>query len=336
MQLTAAQLAQLLGGTVDGNPDAVVSGVGKIESATPEELTFLSNPKYEPQLYASRAGVVLVSHDFQPKETLSPTLVRVGNVYAALAALLEQYQQQRKPHPGRSDWCKIDESARIGDDAYLGDFTVIGKNVQIGHGAIIHSQVYIGENVRIGDRVELHPGVRIYAHCVLGDDCIVHANTVIGADGFGFAPQADGTYRKFPQVGNVIIGDRVEIGSNSTIDRGSMGPTHIGNGTKIDNLVMIAHNVEIGENTVIAAQAGIAGSTHIGNRVQIGGQAGFVGHIKVADGTKVQAQSGINRSVRQENTALYGSPAFGYRDFLKSYAIFRKLPEIVAELQKED
>lgn len=329
MQLTAAQLAQLLGGTVEGNPEVAVSNIGKIEEAQPHELTFLSNPKYEPQLYTSRAGIMLVSRAFTPRQPLAATLVRVENVYAALAALLEQVQQQRRPRPGRGEFVRIDESAQIGDDAYVGDFVVIKNGVQIGAGAVIHPQVFLGENVRIGRNVTLHPGVRIYADCVLGDDCIIHANTVIGADGFGFAPQADGTYRKFPQVGNVVIGDRVEIGSNSTIDRGSMGPTRIGSGTKIDNLVMIAHNVEIGENTVIAAQAGVAGSTHIGDGCQIGGQAGFVGHIKVANGTKVQAQSGVNRSIRKEDTAVYGSPAFGYRDFLKSYALFRRLPELL-------
>ena len=329
MQLTAAQLAHLLGGTVEGDPHTTVSNVGKIEDAQAHELTFLSNPKYEPQVYTTRAGVVLVAHDFRPKQPLAPTLVRVENVYAALGALLEQYQQQRRPRPGRGEFLRIDETAQIGDDAYVGDFVVVGKNVRIGANAVVHPQVYIGENVRIGRNVTLHPGVRIYADCVLGDDCTIHANAVIGADGFGFAPQADGTYRKFPQVGNVILGDRVEIGASSTIDRGSMGPTRIGSGTKIDNLVMIAHNVEVGEHTVIAAQAGIAGSTHIGSRCQIGGQAGFVGHIRVADGTKVQAQSGVNRTIRQENTAVYGSPAFAYRDYLKSYALFRRLPELL-------
>ena len=328
MQLTAAALAQLLRGTVSGNPDVTVHNFGKIEEAGAGELTFLSNPKYEPHLYKTEADIVLVARDFSPAHPVRATLVHVEDVYGSLAQLLERFQQARRPAAGRSATAIVAESCSVGEGTHLGHFVVVEADSDIGEDCVLHAQVYVGRGVRLGRNVTLHTGVKIYEGCHIGDNCILHANVVVGADGFGFAPQSDGTYRKFPQVGNVIIESDVEIGANSTIDRGSMGPTRIGRGTKIDNLVMIAHNVQIGEHTVIAAQAGIAGSTRIGNGVQIGGQAGFVGHIEVADGVKVQAQSGINRSIKEEGTAVYGSPAIGYRDYLKSYALFRRLPEM--------
>lgn len=328
MQLSAAALAHLLQGTITGDPEVVVHNFGKIEEAGPGELSFLSNPKYESYLYETGADIVLVATSFAPSRPVSATLIHVEDVYGSLARLLEQFQQSNRPAPGQSATAVVAETASVGAEVHLGHFVIVEDGAQIGEGCTLYPHVFIGKNVKLGKNVTLHSGVKIYEGCSIGDNCVLHANVVVGADGFGFAPQTDGTYRKFPQVGHVIIGDEVEIGANSTIDRGSMGPTVIGRGTKIDNLVMIAHNVQIGEHTVIAAQAGIAGSTKIGSGVQIGGQAGFVGHIEIADGVKVQAQSGINRSIKEKGTAVYGSPAIAYRDYLKSYALFRRLPEM--------
>ncbi|MEM8909331.1 MAG: UDP-3-O-(3-hydroxymyristoyl)glucosamine N-acyltransferase, partial [Bacteroidota bacterium] len=248
--------------------------------------------------------------------------------------LLDRFGQQERQQSGISEEAAIHSSAIIGSDCSVGKFCVIEEGVSIGEGTTLYPQVYLGKNVRIGKRVILHPGVKIYHDCQIGDDCILHANVVIGADGFGFIPQNDGGFQKIPQIGNVLIEDQVEIGANTVIDRATMGSTLIKAGVKLDNLIQVAHNVEIGENTAIAAQAGIAGSTKIGKGCLIGGQVGFVGHIKVADGVKIQAQSGVAAGIETPNTSVYGSPALPYRDYLKSYAIFRQLPELSQKIKE--
>ncbi len=324
----------MLGGSLEGNPDVVVNRPAKIEEATAGTLTFLTNPKYEAFAYTTQASILLVARDFAPTQKVTPTLIRLDDVYAAVTILLEKFGAQQNTQPSNIDEkAAIDISAKIGDQTGIGAFSVVQKNVTIGDNCNIFPQVFIGENVRIGNHVTLHPGVRIYHDCSIGNHCILHANVVVGADGFGFAPQADGSYKKVSQIGNVLIENDVEIGANTTIDRATMGSTIIRAGAKIDNLVMIAHNVEIGSHTVIAAQAGIAGSTKIGEKCMIGGQSGFVGHIKIADGTKVQAQSGVAAAVETPNTALYGSPALPYSNYLKSYAIFKQLPDLVKKIR---
>ncbi len=324
----------MLGGSLEGNPDVVVDRPAKIEEATAGTLTFLANPKYEAYAYTTQASILLVARDFSPTQKVIPTLIRLDDVYAAVTILLEKFGAHQNTQSSKIDEkAAIHTSAKIGDQTGIGAFSVVQKNVTIGDNCNIFPQVFIGENVRIGNHVTLHPGVRIYHGCSIGDHCILHANVVVGADGFGFAPQADGSYKKVSQIGNVLIENNVEIGANTTIDRATMGSTIIRAGAKIDNLVMIAHNVEIGSHTVIAAQAGIAGSTKIGEKCMIGGQSGFVGHIKIADGTKVQAQSGVAAAVETPNTALYGSPALPYSNYLKSYAIFKQLPDLIKKIR---
>lgn len=335
MQITAKQVAQLLGGTVEGDESVVIHGPAKIEEGTPGTLSFFANPKYEAHLYTTRASAVLVAKDFVPRQTIQTTLIRVADVYAAITQLLEQFGKEKEEKsftvsPLSFVHDEVNLEMRVG----VGPFSVIEKGATIGEGTRIAAQVFIGQNVQIGANVTIYPGVKIYRDCRIDDHCIIHANAVIGSDGFGFAPQEDGTYHKIPQLGNVILEANVEIGANAVIDRATMGSTVIHSGVKIDNLVQIAHNVEVGSNTVIAAQAGIAGSAKIGQNVQIGGQAGFVGHIKVADGVKVQAQSGVARTVKKEGTALYGSPALGYNEYLKSYSVFKNLPEIYRQLNE--
>ena len=332
MQISAKKLADLLGGTIEGDGDVLISKASKIEEATLGSIAFLANPKYEEYVYTTEASVLLVSKSFAPKEKIKPTLVRVDDVYHSVSILLSQFGHQAEKS-GISDRAIIGENNSIHPTAYVGHMSVIGDEVLIGAGSQIDSQVSIGNKVKIGENVRIYPGVRIYKDCVIGDNCIVHANVVIGSDGFGFAPNPDGSYSKIPQIGNVIIEEDVEIGANSTIDRATMGSTIIKKGVKLDNLVMIAHNAEVGMNTVIAAQTGVAGSTKIGAQCVIGGQVGFAGHVKIANGTKIQGQSGVNKSITEEGISLYGSPALNYRDFLKSYSIFRKLPELQERVQ---
>ncbi len=331
MQISAKKLAELLGGTIEGDGDVLVSVASKIEEARSGSIAFLANPKYEEFVYTTEASILLVSKSFTPKETVKPTLVRVDDVYRCVSILLSQFGNQATKS-GISNKAELGDHSTIDPSAYIGPFTVVGKKVQIGAGSQIDSQVSIGDNVKIGNNVRVYPGVRIYRDCEIGDNCILHANVVVGSDGFGFAPNPDGSYSKIPQIGNVLIEEDVEIGANTTIDRATMGSTIIRKGAKIDNLIMVAHNVEIGAHTVIAAQTGIAGSTKIGDRCVIGGQVGFAGHLKIANGTKIQAQSGINKTIKKEGTSLYGSPALNYRDFLKSYSIFRKLPNLQERL----
>lgn len=337
MQLSAREIAQLLNGIVEGDPEVVVNRPSKIEEGGVGTITFLANDKYEEFVYETTASVLLVSRDFQPKRPVSATLIRVENVYSSLSFLLEKFGNQIKVSSGISDKAFVHPSAKLGKGVSVGVFAVIDENAIIGEGCHIAMQVYIGNNVELGKNVTVYPGAKILHDCKIGDNCVIYPNVVIGSDGFGFAPTADGTYKKIPQTGNVVIEHNVEIGSGTTIDRATMGSTIIRSGVKLDNLIQIAHNVEIGENTVIAAQAGIAGSTKIGRNCRIGGQVGFAGHISIADGTQIQAQSGIASNVKEPNTALFGYPAIPYKDYIKSYSIFKKLPELyklIKDLEK--
>lgn len=334
MTFSAATIAQLAGGRVEGNAQAAVSGFGKIEEAQAGQLAFLANPKYEEYLYTTQASVVIVNESLELKQSVQATLIRVPDAYSAFAALLSQYEaMQRQMLSGREEPSFVHDTATMGNDVYIGAFAYIGKNVRIGNNVKIYPQVFIGDDVIIGDNTVLNPGVKVYHRCVLGKNVIVHAGTVIGSDGFGFAPQADGTFKKVPQMGNVVLEDDVEVGSNSTIDRATIGSTIVHAGAKIDNLVQIAHNVEIGSHTVIAAQTGISGSTKIGKGVMIGGQAGIVGHIKIGDGAKINAQSGVSKSL-DNGKAVTGSPAYDYTSALRSQAVSRRLPELEKKVKE--
>ena len=338
MKFNADRIALLIQGKVEGDGNTVVSSFGKIEEAKQGQLAFLANPKYEDFLYTTRASIIIVNDSQELKQPVSATLIRVADAYLAFASLLQKYQEMMQEQLiGIQQPSFIDGSATLGDHVFVGAFTYIGENAVIGNNAKLYPGVYIGNDVTIGDNTIIHPGARIYFGCVVGKHVIIHAGTVIGGDGFGFAPQDDGTYKKVPQIGNVIIEDNVEIGCNSTIDRATVGSTIIRSGTKLDNLIQIAHNVEVGNNTVIAAQAGISGSTKLGNNVMIGGQAGIVGHLQLADGVKVNAQSGVSKSIKQKNAAVTGSPAYEYTSALRSQAISRNLPQMekrLAELEK--
>lgn len=335
MQFTAEQVAQLIQGTVEGDARIQVSDFGKIEEARSGQLAFLANPKYEEFLYRTAASVVIVNESLVLKHPVQATLIRVPDAYSAFATLLDFYQQmQNRQLNGRQDPVFVHSSATIGEQVFLGAFAYVGEKSVVGANTKIFPQVYIGNEVKIGDNCLIFPGVKIYHRCVIGSNVIIHAGTVIGADGFGFAPQADGTYRKVPQIGNVVVEDGVEIGANSTIDRATIGSTIIRTGAKIDNLVQIAHNVEVGSNTVIAAQTGISGSTKLGKHVMIGGQAGIVGHISIADGTRINGQSGVSKTIKQPNTAVTGSPAYDYTAALRSQAVYRKLPDLEKRIEE--
>jgi len=329
MQFSAAQIAMMINGRVEGNAEALVASFGKIEDAKPGQLAFLANPKYEEYLYSTKASIIIVNEKQELKHPIDATLIRVTDAYTAFAILLDKYQQiQNQQLSGVQQPAYIDATSKIGEHVFIGAFAYIGANAVIADGAKIFPHAYIGNNVLVGENTIVHPGVKIYHGCIIGRNVVIHAGTVIGGDGFGFAPQADGTYKKVPQIGNVIIEDNVEIGSNTTIDRGTMGSTLIKSGAKLDNLLQIAHNVEIGSNSVIAAQAGISGSTKVGNNVMIGGQVGIVGHLVIADGSKINAQSGVSKSIKKPNTAVSGSPAFDYTAALRSQAVARKLPDL--------
>ncbi len=329
MQFTAVQIAQLINGNIEGNADVAVSSFGKIEEAKSGQLTFLANPKYEDFLYTTAASLVIVNESLELKRTISATIIRVKDAYSAFATLLEIYQQyQSQSLIGIQQPVYIDPSAKIGENVFIGAFVFVGVNVVIGDGTKIFPGSYLGNNVKIANNTTIHPGVKICHDCSVGSNVTIHAGTVIGSDGFGFAPQSDGTLKKVPQIGNVVIEDNVEIGANATIDRATIGSTIIRSGAKLDNLLQIAHNVEIGNNTVVAAQTGISGSTKIGKNVMIGGQAGIVGHIQIADGTKINAQSGVSKSIKKPNTSLTGSPAYDFTSALRSQAVVRNLPEL--------
>jgi len=334
MQFTAAQIALMVDGQVDGNPAEIVFNFGKIEEASTGHLSFLANPKYEEFLYNTNASVILVNESLVVKEAIKATLIRVPNAYVAFATLLKKYQELKTQNiTGIEQPSFIATNAVVGKDTYIGAFTYVSDGAIIGNNTKIFPNSFIGKNVTVGDNCMLHAGVKIYHDCVIGNNVTVHAGTAIGSDGFGFAPQADGTYQKVPQIGNVIIEDTVEIGANACIDRATLGSTIIRSGTKLDNLIQIAHNVEIGNHSVIAAQVGISGSTKIGTGVMIGGQAGIVGHISIADGSKVNAQSGVSKSIKNANSSVTGTPATEFTSALRSQAMLRNLPEMEKRVQ---
>jgi UDP-3-O-[3-hydroxymyristoyl] glucosamine N-acyltransferase len=333
MVATAAQIAQLINGKIEGNAATSVTRPASIQDAQKGDFTFLDNLKYESYIYTTKASIILVNADFIPAQNINATLIKVENVRSSLAFLLGLYGNSNGQTRKVSDKSAIHERAMIGTDVSIGEFVVIEESAQIGSNCTIYPQVFIGKNVKIGENTILYPGVRVYYDCIIGKNCIVHANAVIGADGFGFAPMPDKSWQKVPQVGNVVIGDKVEIGAGTCIDRAALGSTIIQDGVKLDNLIHIAHNVEIGKNTAIAAQTGVAGSTKIGENCQIGGQTGMVGHITLADGTKTQAQSGVASSVKKPDTALFGTPAFEYGDYVRSHIIFKQLPDLQKTLR---
>ncbi len=338
MQFSAAQIAQIIGGQVEGDAEMVVSSFGKIEEAVGGQLAFLANPKYEEFLYSTKADIIIINEAQVLKEPLKATLIRVPDAYSAFALLLRQYERiQAQQMVGIQEPVYIHATVKKGENIFIGAFAYLGENVIVGDEVKIYPNAYIGNNVQIGRGTVIHPGVKIYHDCIIGQKVVIHAGTVIGGDGFGYAPQADGSFKKVPQMGNVIIEDYVEIGSNTTIDRATIGSTIIKEGAKLDNLLQIAHNVEVGNNTVIAAQSGVSGSTKIGNNVMIGGQVGIVGHLTIADGSKINAQSGVSKSMKTPNQAVTGSPAYDYTAALRSQALMRKLPELekrVKELEE--
>ena len=327
-ELSAKFLAQLLKGTVEGDENATASKFAKIEHGKPGTLSFYANPKYEPYVYTSQASILIVGKDFTPKKAVKPTLVRVDDAYTAVADLLKYVSdKKKKAKRHRSLRARWFPSTRFGKKVFLGAFSYVGRHTTVGDNTIIHEQVYIGDDCRIGKNCIFYPGVRIYPGMVIGDNVILHSGVVIGADGFGNAPRPDGSWEKIEHLGNVIIGNDVEIGANSTVDRAQMESTIIGNGVRIDNLCMIAHNVIIGDHTAMAAQVGIAGSTEVGKYCIFGGQVGIAGHLKIADHTTLMAQSGISGNIKQEGQMLMGSPAFQFRQYMRSYALFKKASE---------
>ena len=335
MQFSAAQIAAIIQGRIEGDPAVSVGSFGKIEEAVAGQLAFLANPKYEEFLYNTGASIVIVNDSLELRQALKVTLIRVPDAYTAFASLLAKYQELAAQQlVGIQEPSYISRTARLGEKIFVGAFAYLGENVLIGNNVKIHPQVYLGDNVTIQDNTVIHIGVKIYLDCVIGKNVTIHAGTVIGSDGFGFAPQADGSFKKVPQTGNVVVEDNVEIGANATIDRATIGSTIIKAGAKLDNLIQVAHNVEVGNNTVIAAQAGVSGSTKIGNNVMIGGQAGIVGHIQIADGSKINAQSGVSKSIKVPNSAVTGSPAFEYTSALRSQAVSRNLPELEKRIKE--
>ncbi len=335
MTFTAAQIAIIINGRTEGDANTPVASFGKIEEAQPGQLAFLANPKYEEHLYNTAASIVIINDGQELKQPVTATLIRVPDAYTAFATLLSKYQEMvTQQMTGIQDPCYIAKTAKLGEHVFVAALAYIGEHVVIGDNVKIFPHVFLGENVKIGDNTILHPGVKIYHDCVLGKNITIHAGTIIGSDGFGFAPQADGSFKKVPQIGNVVIEDNVEIGANATIDRATIGSTLIKKGAKLDNLIQIAHNVEVGYSSVIAAQAGVSGSSKIGNGVMIGGQAGIVGHITIADGSKINAQSGVSKSIKTKDTAVTGSPAFDYTSALRSQVVARNLPEIEKRLKE--
>jgi UDP-3-O-[3-hydroxymyristoyl] glucosamine N-acyltransferase len=339
MEFTLEHIAILLEGKLEGNGNRKVNRLDKIQEGKEGGISFLSNPKYEPYLYSTQASAVIVAEDLKLQKEVYSTLIRVKDPYLAFTKLLEAYSESTKRNlEGVQDPVHVGEGTTFGIGGFRGAFSYLGNFCQIGNQVIIHPQVYIGDRVKIGDHTIIHPGVKIFADTEIGNNCEIHPGAIIGSDGFGFAPQEDGTYRPIPQIGKVIIGDRVSIGANSTVDCGTMGATIIKDGVKIDNLVQIAHNVLIGENTVIASQAGVAGSTEIGKNCVIGGKVGIVGHLKIADFTTIGGDTGVTRSITTSGKTLFGYLAMDLKEFLKSYAIFKKLPEInekIKELEKK-
>jgi len=332
MQMSAIELCRLLGGTLEGNPDVLVHDLAKIEDATAGDVSFIANPRYLPYAHTTGASVLVVNNNFEAQQPIQATLIRVPDAYAAFTQLLQLAAAQNKPQ-GVEQPCFIHPTAKIGNHVYIGAFAYVAEGAHIQDHALIYPQTYVGRGVRVGEGSVLFAGVKVYDGCRIGKNCILHSGVVIGADGFGFASQPDGTYQKIPQNGIVVVEDAVEIGANTCIDRATMGATTIKTGVKLDNLIQIAHNVEVAEHTVIAAQAGISGSAKVGRYCMIGGQAGLVGHISLAAKTKVNAQSGITKSVTAEGQFVSGSPAFEYRNQMRAYALFKQLPSLEARLK---
>ncbi len=333
MKFTAHQIANLIDGEIVGDENAEVFTLSKIEEGKRGSLTFLSNPKYTPFIYSTDATITIVNNDFVAEKEINTTLIKVDNAYAAFSTLLEHYNNIKNNKIGVESPVSVAESAIIGDDVYVGAFTSIGENVRIGNNVKIYPNCFIGDNVTIGDHTTIFAGTKIYSDCSIGSYCNIDASVILGADGFGFSPDENGVYSKVPQIGNVIIEDHVDIGASTTIDRATLGSTIIKKGVKLDNQIQIAHNVVIGEHTVIAAQTGIAGSTKIGKHCQIGGQVGIVGHITIGNHVKIQAQSGISKSIA-DNKMLQGTPAFGYGDYYKSYVHFKNLPQLAKDIEE--
>jgi UDP-3-O-[3-hydroxymyristoyl] glucosamine N-acyltransferase len=331
MKFTASQIASILEGEIDGNPEIEVSKLSKIEEGEPGSLTFLSNPKYTSFIYSTNASITIVNKSFKPEEKLKTTLIRVENAYTAFSKLLEYYNMVKLNKSGIEEPVFKSQTAVFGENIYLGAFTYVGDGVKVGEHVKIFPNVFIGDNVTIGNNVIIFAGAKIYSETIIGNNCVIHSGAIIGADGFGFTPNENGEYNKVPQTGNVIIEDFVDIGAGTTIDRATLGSTVIRKGVKLDNQIQIAHNVEIGENTVIAAQSGIAGSTKIGKNCMIGGQVGIAGHLTIGNGVKIQAQSGIGRNVK-DNETLQGSPALNYGDYNKSYVHFKNFPKIIERI----
>ena len=334
MEFTANDIAGLIGGRIEGNPEARVNKLAKIEEGEPQALSFLANPKYTQYIYSTQSSIVIVRTDFEPEQPVTATLIRVEDPYSAFARLLEVYDGMQKKKSGISSGANVASSARIGKNVYIGEFACIGENVVIGDHVHIYPQTYIGDNTSIGAGTTLYQGVKIYHNCKIGNDCMIHAGVVIGADGFGFAPQNDNNYKKVSQIGNVVIEDNVEIGANTTIDRATLGSTIIRKGVKLDNLIQVGHNVEIGENTVIAAQTGISGSTKIGRNCMIGGQVGIVGHIVIADDVKIGAQAGVSGNISQPGSIMLGAPAIEIGRFKRSIAVFNNLDKLSARVSE--
>jgi UDP-3-O-[3-hydroxymyristoyl] glucosamine N-acyltransferase len=332
MEFDAATIAGFLKGEVDGDPNVRVNTIAKIEEGHPGALSFLANPKYEHYIYATKSSIVLVNRSFSPSSKVESTLIRVENAYEAFASLLRLVDQARPRKKGIHATAVIEPTATIGSDVYIGPYAYIGEKCHVGDGTSIYPHVYIGDNATVGNNSILYHRVTVYHECVIGNNCIIHAGTVVGSDGFGFAPQSDNEFMKIPQLGNVVIEDDVEIGANVTIDRSTMGSTFIRRGVKLDNLIQVAHNVEIGENTVMAALTGISGSTKVGKNCMFGGQVGLAGHIKIANGTRIGAQAGVISDIKEENTSVIGSPIMDVKQFLRASVVFRSLPEMKSKL----
>lgn len=339
MEFTAEMIASFLGGQIIGDKNIKVTTVSKIEEASAGALAFLANPKYEPYIYLTGASIVIVNRDFTPKESINTTLIKVDDAYSCFAQLLELYAAHKTSgRQGISSMCSIDKSVTITEDLYVGDYTVIEKGVKLGREVKIYPQVFIGQNVTLGDNVVIYPGAKIYDDCVIGNNVTIHSGAVIGADGFGFAPLEDGTYKKIPQIGNVVIYDGVEIGANTCIDRATMGSTYIHKGVKLDNLIQIGHNAVIGANTVAAAQTGIAGSTQVGENCMFAGQVGIAGHLKVSSRTTIGSQGGVAGSVKKEGTTIMGTPAYDASEQRRAFIASKSLPDLLVkfrELTKE-
>lgn len=336
MEFSAQQIAELLNGQIVGDAKATVSGLSKIEEGKPDTLSFLANPKYEEFLYSTESTIVIVNSDFTPQDSIPKgcTLIKVPEAYSAFAKLLEMYDQANKKKSQVEDMSYVSANAKIGNDVYIGAFVYIADGAEIGDNVQVYPNSYIGENVKIGEGSTIYSGVHIYRNCEIGKHCTLHSGAIIGADGFGFAPNSENNYKKVPQIGNTILEDHVSIGANTTVDRATLGSTIVKKGVKLDNLVQIGHNVVIGENTVMAAQVGIAGSTKLGQNIMIGGQVGVVGHIEIADNVKIGAQSGVGKTIRKDGEVVLGSPAYEAEDYKKAYMGFRRLPFILNKLRE--